>query len=87
MVSYLYVGIIIKDGQCTTTVYDKRDSFNFCIVNFPFMSSNIPAGPSYDVYISQLVRIRRICGTYDEFIKRNMMITTRSIKQGFRYNK
>jgi hypothetical protein len=87
MVSYLYVGIIIKDGHFTTTVYDKKDSFNFRIVNFPFMSSNIPAGPSYGIYISQLVRIGRICSTYDEFVKRNMMITTRLIKQGFRYNK
>ena len=51
------------------------------------MSSNIPAGPSYGVYISQLVRIGRICNTYDEFVKRHLMITSRLIKQGFRYTK
>ena len=49
--------------------YDKRDNFNFRIGNFPFMSSNIPAGPSYGIYISQLVRVGRICNTYDEFAK------------------
>ena len=49
------------------------------------MSSNIPAGPSYGIYISQLVRVGRICNTYDEFAKRNMTITTKLIKQGFRY--
>ena len=59
MVSYLDVGVII---------YDKRDSFNFPVVNFPFMSSNIPAIPLYGIYISQLVRIR------------NMTITSRLIK-------
>ena len=42
------------------SIYDKRDSFNFPIVNFPFMSSNIPAIPSYGIYISQLVRIRNM---------------------------
>ena len=26
-----------------TAVYDKRDAFNFNMVNFPYMSSNIPA--------------------------------------------
>ena len=31
--------------------YDNRDDFNFWIVNFPFMSSNIPPGPSYGIYI------------------------------------
>ena len=44
-----------------TEVYDKRDAFNFNIVNFPYMSSNIPANPTYGVYISQLIRINRIC--------------------------
>ena len=28
-------------------LYDKRDDFNFHIVNFPFLSSNISSGPSY----------------------------------------
>ena len=87
MVSYLDVGVIVTSGQFITTIYDKRDSFNFPIVNFPFMSSNIPAVPSYGIYISQLVRIGRICSTYDEFVKRNMVITSRLIKQGFLYTK
>jgi hypothetical protein len=36
--------------------YDKRNYFNFPIVNFPFIGSNIPAAPAYGVYISQLIR-------------------------------
>ena len=52
-----------KTGQLRTYmyVYDKRDNFSFEIINFPFMYSNIPADLTYGVYISQLVRIRRIC--------------------------
>ena len=52
MVSYLDVGVIVTSGQFITTIYDKRDSFNFPIVNFPFMSSNIPTVPSYGIYIT-----------------------------------
>jgi hypothetical protein len=40
---------------------DKRDDFNFPIVNFPFICSNIPAAPAYGVYISQLIRYYRAC--------------------------
>ena len=29
-------------GQLSTTIYDKRDDFNFKIINFPNMCSNIP---------------------------------------------
>jgi hypothetical protein len=36
-----------------TKLYDIRDDFNFSIVNFPFICSNIPATPAYGVYISQ----------------------------------
>jgi hypothetical protein len=40
-------------GQLSTKIYDKRDDFNFKIINFPNMCSNIPASPAYGVYISQ----------------------------------
>ena len=33
-------------------LYDKRHEFTFPIINFPFISSNIPALPAYEVYIS-----------------------------------
>ena len=46
-----------EHGKYSTTLYDKRDSFHFDIVNFPNMSSNIPSKPAYGVYVSQLVRI------------------------------
>ena len=43
----------------TTKLYDKRDTFGFHIVNFPFMSSNIPSAPAYGVYASQLITNKR----------------------------
>ena len=48
--------IIDSGGKLSTRLYDKRGDFDFHIVNFPFLSSNIPSGPSYGVYISQLIR-------------------------------
>ena len=34
-------------GQLSTKIYDKRDDFNFKIINVPNMCSNIPASPAY----------------------------------------
>jgi hypothetical protein len=62
--SYLDVLITIDKGKYSTNVYDKRDDFGFNIVNFPHLCGNIPSKPAYGVYISQLVRIGRICSTY-----------------------
>ena len=41
------------DGECQlkTKPYDKRDYFNFPIVNFLFLCWNIPPAPAYRVYI------------------------------------
>ena len=42
----------LRDGQLHTSLYDKRDDFNFHITNFPVMSSNVPSSPAYCVFIS-----------------------------------
>jgi hypothetical protein len=44
--SFLDVYLKFEDsGQLSTKIYDKRDDFNFKIINFPNMCSNIPASP------------------------------------------
>ena len=48
--SYLDLLLSIEShGQLRTSLYDKRDDFNFHITNFPFLSSNIPSSPAYGV--------------------------------------
>ena len=48
--SYLDLLLSIEsDGQLRTSLYDKRDDFNFHITNFPFLSNNIPSLPVYGV--------------------------------------
>ena len=56
-----------KSNNIMTKFYDKRDAFGFHIVNFPFMSSNIPSAPAYGVYASQLIRYARCCSNYSDF--------------------
>ena len=68
LADYLDLTFIIDSrGKLSTRLYDKRDDFDFHIVNYPFLSSNIPSGPSYGVYISQLIRYARCCLHYDDF--------------------
>ena len=57
-----------KSNNITTKLYDKRDTNGFHIMNFPFMSSNIPSAPAYGVYYaSQLIRYARCCSNYSNF--------------------
>ena len=69
-----------SEGRLRTKFYDKRDDFYFPIVNFPFICSNIP---TYGVYISQLVRYFRVCGSYQDFLDTGWLLTRSLLNQGF----
>jgi hypothetical protein len=82
--SYLDLYLEFDDsGQISTKIYDKRDEFNFKIINFPNMCSNIPASPAYSVYISQLVRYARAGSNYSDFLKRHLHLRNRLLDQGY----
>ena len=51
---FLDFNLSITNGMVSSKIYDKRDDFNFEIVNFPFLDGDVPRSPSYGVYISQL---------------------------------
>ena len=82
--SYLDLHLEIDSwGQLRTKLYDKRDDFNFPIVNFPFMCSNIPVVLVYGVYLSQMIRYSRACGSYQDFLDRGLLLTRKILNQGF----
>ena len=86
LASYLDLTFTIEiDGKLSTKLYDKRDDFDFPIVNFAFLSSKIPPGSSYGVYIAQLIRYARCCSHYDDFRQSYKMLVERLVSQVYRY--
>ena len=82
--SFLDVYLEFDDsGQLSAKIYDKRDDFNFKIINFPKMCSNIPASPAYGAYISQLIRHGRTRSNYSDFLKRHLRLRNRLMNQGY----
>jgi len=61
----------------------SADDFNFPIVNVPFICSNIPAAPAYEVYIFQLIWYSRDCGYYYDFLDRGLLLTGKLLNQGY----
>ena len=84
---FLDLNLSITYGIVSSKIYDKRDDFNFEIVNFPFLDGDVPRSPSYGVYISQLIRFARVCSNVDDFNNRNLLLTAKLLKQGYRYHK
>ena len=85
--SFLDLNIKFIGSDIHTRVYDKRDHFGSPIVNFPWLSGDVPRLPSYGIYISQLVRFSRCCTSVLDFHSKNLKITSKLLTQGYRYLK
>ena len=84
LANYLDLTFIIgSNNQLYTKLYDYHDDFDFHIVNFPFLLTNIPSSPSYGVYISQLIRFARRCSYYDDFGYCHKLLVDRLLSQGY----
>ena len=84
---YLNLNVSITNGIVLSKIYDKQDDFNFEIVNFPFLDGDVSCSPFYGVYISQLIPSARTCSNADEFSNRNLFLSVKFLKQGYRYHK
>ena len=85
--AFLDLNLSIHNDIVSTKIYDKRDDFNFDIVNFPFLDGDVPQRPFYGVYISQLIRFARASSHVTDFNNRNKFLTAKLLKQGYRYHK
>ena len=80
------LNLCISNGTVSTKIYDKRDDFDFDIVNFPFLDGDVPRSTLYGIYISQLIRFAR-ASNLNEFNNRNKALTAKLLRQGYRYFK
>ena len=69
--SFLDLHLSISNDIVSTKIYDKRDDFDFEIVNYPFLDGDVPRSTSYGVYISQLIRFARASSYVADFNTRN----------------
>ena len=81
---FLDLHLSISNGFISSKIYDKRDDFDFDIVNFPFLDGDFP---SYRVYISHLIRFARVCSHVADFNARNKSLTAKLLQQGYWHHK
>ena len=85
--AFLDLHLSISNDMVFTKIYDKRDDFDFEIVNFPFLDGDVPRSTSYGVNISQLIRFASVSSYITNFNTRNELLTHQLFIQGYRYNK
>ena len=81
---FLDLHLSVANGFVSSKIYDKRDDFDFDIVNFPFLDGDVPRRASYGVYISQLIRFAIVCNHVTDFNARNKSLTAKLLQQDSR---
>ena len=84
---FLDLHLSISNGFVSSKIYDKRDDFDFDIVNFPFLGGDVPHSTSYGVYISQLIRFARMSSHVADFNAHTKSLTAKLLQQGYRHHK
>ena len=84
--AFLDLHLSISNDIVSTKNYDKRDDFEFEIVNFPFLDGDAPRSPSYGVYSSQLVCFARSSSHVADFNARIILLTQKLLEQSYRYH-
>ena len=84
---FLDLHLSISNGFVSSKIYDKRNDFDFDIVNFPFLDGDVPRSTSYGVYISQLIWFARVSSHVVDFNAHNKSLTAKLLQQGYRYHK
>ncbi len=70
------------DGILTFKLFDKRDYFNFPIVNFPHLDT-ITVKPAYGIYVSQFIQYFRACTYYNNFLYRHQILVQKLASQRY----
>ena len=71
----------ISNDIVSTKIYDKRDDFDFEVVNFPFFDGDVPRSTSYGVDISQLIRSARASSYITDFNTCNTLLTQKLLNK------
>ena len=85
--AFLDLHLSLSNDIVSTKIYDKRDNFDFKIVNFSFLDCVVPRSTFFGVYISQLIRFARASSHGACFNTRNKLSTQKLLKQGYPYHK
>ena len=78
---FLDLHLSISNDTVSTQIYNKRDEFDFEIVNFPFLDDYVPRYTYHRVYIYQLFRFTTASSHVADFNTRNTLLTQKLLNK------
>ena len=81
--TFLDLDITVVNNRFCFKVFHKVDLFDFEVISFPFLESNIPQHICYNTFFSQLVRFSTICSNTSGFAERVHIIYQKLLKRNY----
>ena len=86
--AFLDLHFSISNDIVFTKIYDKRDDFDFEIVNFHFeMVMFLALHPMESISLTFFVLLEHLRSYFTDFNTHNKLLTQKLLKQGYRYHK
>ena len=82
--------LYINEGQIQTSLYDKRNSYNFSFVRFPYKSSTILSKMFFATISAEILQICQASSSVVQFIKTSKVFFASNAEardRSFRYEK
>ena len=81
VVNFLDSTVSIHQRKFVYKLYDKRNKFNFNVINYPFACGNIPKTPSHGIFISQLIRFCNMNSSFKHYVSNCPDLFTKLVNQ------
>ena len=72
--TFLDLDISVLDNKFIFKIFHKVDLFNFEVISFPYLESNVPSQICHNTFFSQLVRFANICSNFAGFAERVKLV-------------
>ena len=83
VVNFLDSTISVYQGKLLYKLFDKREDFNFTVLNYPHACGNIPSAPTHGIFISQLIRFCNMNSSYKNYIQVCKKLYEKLVQQKF----
>ena len=80
--TFLDLHLCVNQGQIQTSLYDKKNSYNFNVVRFPNKSINIPSKMFFATISSEILGICRATSSVAQLTKTSKIFLHQMFRQG-----
>ena len=84
--TFLDLDIHVSTGQYNINIYNKTDYFNFHVISFPFLDSNIANNVCYNSFSSQLYRFCKLVSGASHFVAKSSNLYVKLVERGYDRN-